>query len=232
MDITRPLLVLAVLSSALASAQAAPAPTWPTGYILYEREAVLSPDGTLGFIVPTSDLYEKGERCKLVNVKTGAVIHAIEHGEYWNEGDGGLSHGGLAPRWLRDPVRKDAWLCALEFEGKWQPRNLTLLEIGPGPRFVETDLWALIEKENAKYFRGKIPDKSFNDNYACLLTDSQCAWDGTKAFVFRATADSNPKDIEQDPRYSCSVSFRYDLASRELKLDAGKLEFRKAAPGR
>ncbi|MBI4860704.1 MAG: hypothetical protein HY815_10655 [Candidatus Riflebacteria bacterium] len=180
----------------------------------------------LGFIIPNYDGYRKGDRCRLVNLKTGTVVHQIEHGEYWTD----LSHGGISPSWKRDPAHPGGWHCVVEFFGKWQPRNVTLLEIGPGSRCVETDIWALVESDTARRFRGTIPDRSFNDYYAFMLTETQIQWEGAEAFVIKAILDSNPKDLTDKPKHSCQVTARYDVRRHSLKVTTGKLEVRKAPP--
>ena len=206
-------------------------PTWPANYSLHHGEtSSASPDGELGFLVPTGDGYEKGDRVKLVNLKTGAIVHQIDHGEYWFQDGGGLSNGGIVPHWVADPAHKSGWLCVIEFPGKWQPRNVTLIEVGPGAQFVETDIWALVEAASQKHMKGKIPDKSFNENYAFLLTDAEIAWDGTKAVVIKATLDSNPKDLSNEPRWSGPCTSRFDLATRKVTFEPGTIEYRKAEP--
>ena len=218
-----------VLLLALSVAAGAAPEAWPAGYHRYTRDpSVDSPDGTYGFIVPTNEAYDKGERCKIVNLKTGAPVHTIAHGEYWNEGDGGLSNGGINARWRADPAHAGAWRCVIEFEGKWQPRNLTLVELDPTGKSVESDIWGPLEKAAAQHFHGKVPDKAFNEYYAMLLTEPQIKLED--AVVIEATADSNPKDDAQTDRYTCPVTARFDIGTKTLQFTPGKLELRKGTP--
>lgn len=205
-------------------------PTWPAGFTLYAAENVRSPDGRLGFLVPSGDGYDRGDRCQLVELETGKSLHNIQNGEYWREGeDSGLSHGGVEPLWQPGPGGQ-GWTCVVHFPGKWQPRNLTLLEIDAAGKTVETDLWAMVGKGAAEKLRGLIPDKAFNENHAFLLTEMTFAMDGPSRVKITALADSNPKDDLPLPRDTATVAATFDLGTRQLSLEVGKVEHRAAVP--
>lgn len=183
-----------------------------------------APDVPYTFKIPKMEAYEKGERCQLVN-KTGRILARIDPGEYWNEGDGGLSHGGLTPVWLARP--EGGWLCALRFEGKWQLRDLALLEIDKDGNVKQTALRPLIEAGADMWAKdARVPARAFNDHYRVLLCDADVKFEGPNTVVIRANADSNPKE-HPGARWYCPLTFRYDIKAGQLSLAAGKLEVTK-----
>ena len=220
-------LALALTLLTLTAARAAEV-QWPAGYTLYRGEpAATSPDGRYDVIVPSNEGYEKGARCKLVDRKAGTIVGTIEHGYFWQDPDTHPSNASIAAQWAK---AGDGWVCLLDFDGKWEPNDLAILEVGPGARYAETDLWPLVEKETSGAFKGKIPDHAYNDELAFVHAGTEAKLVDAAHVEIKATVDSNPKEDGSRTRYTCPVTLKYDATAKKLALTTGKLEVQKAEP--
>jgi hypothetical protein len=191
------LYILSLIGSAPASDAAAK--DWPEGFEIAERTT--SPDGRLGLLIPTQEAGQTLDEDKITNtivdLKTHRQIAVVRGVKYWHE-----NHTGLVVQWAAD----SRW-CAVTFDARYGFDTITIVDLhGDKPaqfevgKHIQTALDAIIAQQAHSKDAG---------GYATAWFRS-----GTgREVLVRATAATNPKQLEGTPTYCAYFSGTLDLAA-------------------
>ena len=185
------------------------------GFLVYP-----SPDGRHAFSwvdLPTAEKLDFETDNHLVDLQTGQSIGAIaeEDGDFQNR-----NHGGMRVLW-----RDDSRAFVFRLEGKWAPREVGVVEIGPDGALRQRSLVFAVARAFAALLGREAPDfwdKAFDESPSEYLDcNVGCAFsEAGDSLAIQADFQMNPKQLPGQHYAAGWLTGVFDLKTDRLSVEA------------
>jgi len=177
------------------------------GYLL--RKSTLSPDKQYGVIFPKILL--ESESDFIVNVKTSAILAAVQVNNGVTPYFEGQNRGGLTVTWSPDSTA-----MLVEIDERWHPGALVVIELKEGTVYRQTDLSEQVDKlfspAAAKHTRSKDAEV---DTYDVTATTWKATPEGLQ-LQLKCEGQTNPKAFSDHSTWEGTFEAVWDLGQHKF----------------